>query len=772
MATIIDKLQDPNFTKLVLSRLKEVADKDLNSKGVVAGQAVSSAITELLNIDISPVYNDVDIFIPMIHSTFSLEMKKKKTLQDNEMIEAFSASSFISNYGGMGINASKKYSIIAHGRYGMLNKIWVEIPTNVSMQKNYKRTMARYIVSDFDINSTQVGIWLDKDEPIMIFTEAFLKYLETRQLEVTKWNTPAHSLIRLIKKRDELNGVYVDIEENAMLASTLLDAMNVNDEYNDRFMDIAGEKGLLPTDRSKLKRGLKFSIFQSKRPLFFGDKMLKTYYKYEAELSKYVTLKNKIVISMPKKGIITEPVELHTLIGKGDSREKYLEELQRIPSFNSSLKLSSSLKDFYLNLESSLSIEPNFMDKALENISSNSAGDLDAMSFRQVDNVMETLFYNVSTIIEEENLKFNTILRDKTPGIEVGGALERLLFSSPDTYRGFKKTKKSGTNYFFKKAEDLNKKREDIPMSLTSKDFIENVVFNSISYRAPYIVFGKDQSDIDKLTKFISKYRTHSDLVYNFVSYVEDDKVWEMLDNVEFWVNDYGIDIFGLLENRTLKVEKLGDHNEVRSILKREQDKLNKLLKNKIETVNREDLYIEELVTRKGLKEEGEELRHCVGGYGEAVENGRSIILKVNTKSSRVTIELTVNKESGRNKLIQCKAKSNKLVPLSTIHEALKEIDSLFNIFPLDKAIVKRNFANEEHMSSVNFGRREGLIISDIEEKMLFEYEKDEMTEEEFVNSYLLEASLEEKEEEFLDMYQEHTSERDDEIADGYEMPF
>jgi len=65
MSNILKTLQSPSFAKKVLLRLKEVADGELPKDGAVAGQAVSSVITELLNIDINPVYNDVDIFVPI-----------------------------------------------------------------------------------------------------------------------------------------------------------------------------------------------------------------------------------------------------------------------------------------------------------------------------------------------------------------------------------------------------------------------------------------------------------------------------------------------------------------------------------------------------------------------------------------------------------------------------------------------------------------------------------------------------------------------------------
>lgn len=47
------------------------------------------------------------------------------------------------------------------------------------------------------------------------------------------------------------------------------------------------------------------------------------------------------------------------------------------------------------------------------------------------------------------------------------------------------------------------------------------------------------------------------------------------------------------------------------------------------------------LVTRAQLVREGEEMHHCVGGYASAVERGQSVILALNVRGHRSTVELS-----------------------------------------------------------------------------------------------------------------------------------
>jgi len=74
----------------------------------------------------------------------------------------------------------------------------------------------QYILNGFDFNCCQVGIDLSNNQ--IYYTQEFVEFLNTQQLEITALYTPAHTAIRLFKKKDELN-CYCNIEKCMELLS-------------------------------------------------------------------------------------------------------------------------------------------------------------------------------------------------------------------------------------------------------------------------------------------------------------------------------------------------------------------------------------------------------------------------------------------------------------------------------------------------------------------------------------------------------------------------
>ena len=81
-------------------------------------------------------------------------------------------------------------------RKGIFNYIYFE--NNYYNSNDYLK-----ILTDFDINCTQIGICLRTHR--LIFTNEFLNFYNTMQLTICKPDTPYHSIIRLFKKQHEFN---------------------------------------------------------------------------------------------------------------------------------------------------------------------------------------------------------------------------------------------------------------------------------------------------------------------------------------------------------------------------------------------------------------------------------------------------------------------------------------------------------------------------------------------------------------------------------------
>ena len=96
-------------------------------------------------------------------------------------------------------------------REGLLNWITISRVNDRENVKNYQ-----YILRGFDFNCCQVGRDLNNNK--LYYTEEFVEFLNTKQLEITAVYTPAHTAIRLFKKMKELQ-CYCNIEKCMELLS-------------------------------------------------------------------------------------------------------------------------------------------------------------------------------------------------------------------------------------------------------------------------------------------------------------------------------------------------------------------------------------------------------------------------------------------------------------------------------------------------------------------------------------------------------------------------
>lgn len=228
------ELMSSRFAKFVREKMEEVQSQSSKSFGIFAGQALASMAIEFLKIgNIRPIYNDLDIFQVLgkhdmsnatnryknietsIVNKASLFSEKKLDLDFNESISGIYLQSTYQTeedeYCEVNRELSKNSSmIIFHTlRKEMVNYVYlINTKNKVAIDLN-EETID--LVDSFDINSTQIGINLITNK--VYFTGNFLYFLKNRQLEIVNFSTPAHSLIRLFKKAEELE-VYFDKKES------------------------------------------------------------------------------------------------------------------------------------------------------------------------------------------------------------------------------------------------------------------------------------------------------------------------------------------------------------------------------------------------------------------------------------------------------------------------------------------------------------------------------------------------------------------------------
>jgi hypothetical protein len=164
-------------------------------------------------------------------------------------------------------------------------------------------------LSTFDINSTQVGIDLRTRK--IYFTENFITFLISRQLEISNWYSPAHSLIRLVRKNKEL-GSFINLDESKLLIGIMMSVYKDAVDLTQSNEDVA--------------TWLKINILKdiNRTTLFFGKKQSEQYKVnvddlQDFRLAKKVDRKSNFDFYIPE---LKGDYELHTLLPNNPDKIK------------------------------------------------------------------------------------------------------------------------------------------------------------------------------------------------------------------------------------------------------------------------------------------------------------------------------------------------------------------------------------------------------------------------------------------------------------------
>ena len=172
----------------VLDRLSKL--QKLPNSGFLSGGAVANTILSIIDGKEYPI-NDLDVFI--VEDSMGDCVTTTPLRTDDEIVFQDRYDNIITNP-----DLQNSYRIKSTSLDGLINYVYVHFRNPISNESDYRR-----ILKSFDINCCKVGI--DLSDRNMIIDQDFIDFIISRQLECTTPVTPAHSAIRLIKKRDELN---------------------------------------------------------------------------------------------------------------------------------------------------------------------------------------------------------------------------------------------------------------------------------------------------------------------------------------------------------------------------------------------------------------------------------------------------------------------------------------------------------------------------------------------------------------------------------------
>jgi hypothetical protein len=196
----------------------------LPQSGFIAGGSIANLIWEEVSGN-KAVINDIDVFL-FDGILENLVQDKSQTLYEHSTKEDI----WYEDYNGIAFMTKEKdfYCITESTKDGMFN--YIKYQSNSSEP--------RILIDSFDINCTAVGYSIDDDK--FYWTKEFKKFLETGELRITNVKTPSHTVLRIIKKEDELNATLTEFELN-ILQYALSDNVHLSPykvRFQERYLDV------------------------------------------------------------------------------------------------------------------------------------------------------------------------------------------------------------------------------------------------------------------------------------------------------------------------------------------------------------------------------------------------------------------------------------------------------------------------------------------------------------------------------------------------------
>ena len=238
-----------------ISNLKEYPN--FPKAGFIAGGSVANLVWEYVSGNKAKI-NDIDVFV--FDKIIQKKQYESEGYIDNKKLSYVKKEvKYIEDYTGLSsCNEEKEYYLIEDAYTdGIFNVI----------KYSANSESPQLIINSFDINCTQIGYSIDEDK--LYWTKDFENFLKDGILKMTNILSPAHTAIRIVKKKHDLNA-HLDTIELKMCQYCI--SVHMND-----------------TNR-----------------LCFTNKYTSTYEKYSQELDEYFSLeKDDAVINYLKsiKGV-------------------------------------------------------------------------------------------------------------------------------------------------------------------------------------------------------------------------------------------------------------------------------------------------------------------------------------------------------------------------------------------------------------------------------------------------------------------------------------
>jgi hypothetical protein len=199
------KLNKSNLYSLIVGKLADNFG-NLPKSGIIAGQAVASAVYDIVGLSTSGPYNDLDIYCEKPYSqdidTSEFEGRPFSPPKVSTRMADKAGGDWSSSFDGIFEPLERMGYSVQHCSYDPENEKHNYIVIDYSDNTPTKDAV-KVVVDAFDINCCKIGIDLDKKE--VYWSPEFEQFLDHREIRIDNYCTAAHSLVRAIKKSKELD---------------------------------------------------------------------------------------------------------------------------------------------------------------------------------------------------------------------------------------------------------------------------------------------------------------------------------------------------------------------------------------------------------------------------------------------------------------------------------------------------------------------------------------------------------------------------------------
>jgi hypothetical protein len=212
-----------DIQKLAYESLQYLKSKyDLPKSGFIAGGCLANLVWEKVSGTVAKI-NDIDVYV------FDKQIQLNDSINKKQHFKSKEAYIYDNYQGICYIYYTKIHYVIDRvDRQGMINTIYYESD----------KKCPEIILKFFDINCCQIGYDIEEDK--FYWTPEFVDFIQTGKLKIVNLSTPAHTVIRLVKKKDELKAnfdqIELDMVEYCIETKTFFDSNKI--KFKDRYADI------------------------------------------------------------------------------------------------------------------------------------------------------------------------------------------------------------------------------------------------------------------------------------------------------------------------------------------------------------------------------------------------------------------------------------------------------------------------------------------------------------------------------------------------------